>query len=357
MGYLSSFFHRDNWMKPVWGLLGEHDREEFEVHLINDSPGGAFALGYTPHPADQVHAVGTLANGRAAELVRRAQLDLLVELNGYSLTARLPLLGAGLAPVVVGWFNHYATTGLKEVDALIGDAAVVEPEEERYYSERILRVEGSYLSYRVNYPTPDVSPPPCAAAGALTFGSLASLYKLTDQVLDTWAAFLRDAPAVRFFLKNGALTPAANRELLWQRFEERGIPRERVELEGRAEHFAFLETYDRLDVALDPFPYSGGTTTSESIWQGVPVMSLRGDRWASRTSVSILRAAGLDEWCVDSREAYLAACLRVARDARTPARLADLRSGMRARLEASPLFDMASFARGIEALYRDVCGR
>ncbi len=86
-------------------------------------------------------------------------------------------------------------------------------------------------------------------------------------------------------------------------------------------------------------------------------MSLRGDRWASRTSVSILRAAGLDEWCVDSREAYLAACLRVARDARTPARLADLRSGMRARLEASPLFDMASFARGIEALYRDVCGR
>ena len=351
VGYLSSFFHRDNWMKPVRALLEQHDRERFELHLLDDSPAGVRAIGCRPELGDRTHALRGLSNELAIEHVRALDLDLLIDLNGYSVQARLPLLRARLARRVALWFNMYATSGIEEVDFLIGDAAVVDPAEEAFYSERILRVPSCYLAYDVNYPTPPVAAPPCATRAGLCFGSLASLYKLTDAVLDCWAALMCAAPELRLFLKNAGLGELANREFLWRRFEQRAVARERIELEGGAEHFDFLRAYDKLDLALDPFPYSGGTTSSEALWQGVPVLSLRGDRWASRTSASIMRAAGLDDFVLPDLEAYARAALELASAPGTPARLAELRAGMRERLRASKLFAMPAFAREMEALY------
>jgi predicted O-linked N-acetylglucosamine transferase (SPINDLY family) len=142
-----------------------------------------------------------------------------------------------------------------------------------------------------------------------------------------------------------------------ERFARHGIAAERVLMDGPAEHFAFLAAYERVDVALDSFPYSGGTTTMEALWQGVPVLTFNGDRWASRTSRSLLLAAGLDAWCLADRDAFVARAIELARSPATPAELAALRASLRDRLARSPACDGAALCRGLESLYEDIAIR
>jgi predicted O-linked N-acetylglucosamine transferase (SPINDLY family) len=255
------------------------------------------------------------------------------------------------APILVGWFNLYATSGLACFDYLIGDEHVIPAREEPYYAERILRVPHCYLTFQVDYPVSDVAPPPVLATGQLTIGCLASQHKITDHVVQTWAEVLRRSPGVRLLIRNATLSRPEHQDHLAERFARQGISRERLCLEGPAEHYEFLQTYDRIDLALDTFPYSGGTTTMEALWQGVPVVTFDGDRWASRTSVSLLRAAGLDEFVGRDRAEYLEICVRLATVSDGPARLQAFRAGIRERLRNSPVCDAASFARAMEALY------
>lgn len=125
-------------------------------------------------------------------------------------------------------------------------------------------------------------------------------------------------------------------------------------MEGPAEHAAFLAAYERVDIALDTFPYSGGTTTMEALWQGVPVLTFNGDRWAARTSRSLLLAAGLDEWCLADRDAFVARAIALARSPMTPAELVALRGSLRDRLARSPACDGAALCRGLERLYEEI---
>ena len=132
--------------------------------------------------------------------------------------------------------------------------------------------------------------------GRLTFGALASAYKLNDLTLDIWTAYCGPRPTSRLLIRASTLAEPSNRDHLRARLAARGIASERVDLEGGAAHFNFLQSYDRIDIALDTFPYNGGTTTTKALWQGVPVLTYVGDRWVARTSASLLRAAGLDAW-------------------------------------------------------------
>jgi predicted O-linked N-acetylglucosamine transferase (SPINDLY family) len=234
---------------------------------------------------------------------------------------------------------------------------VIEPAEERFYSEKILRVPGSYLTFSVDYPVPDVTPPPCVATGAITFGCLASQYKLTDEVIDAWCQILAACPTARLVLKNTALARASNRDYMRRAFVSCGIDAARFELDGPAEHFAFLQKYADIDIALDPFPYNGGTTTTEAIWQGVPVLAFYGDRWASRTSATILREAGLGDWVADDVAGYIKLAIDWANAADAPQRLDNLRITMRDRLRQSSVCATANFARAMESIYRDLWRR
>jgi protein O-GlcNAc transferase len=352
IGYLSSFFDSPNWMKPVWGLVNNHDRRNVEIHLFSDCAEGPCA-GYERHDRDRCHDISRLSNRDAAASIESSEIDVLVDLNGYSRVPRLAVLALRPAPVQVAWFNMYATSGLSCFDYLIGDEHVVSPEEERFYTERIVRVPGSYLTFDVRYAVPDVADPPAIANGYLTFGCLASQYKITPPVVESWSAILARSASSKLFLKNAALEHQANRDHLADRFRRHGIAADRLELSGPAEHAEFLAAYSRIDVALDTFPYNGGTTTSEAMWQGVPVLTFRGDRWASRQSTSLMRTAGLDDFVGRDVSDYIDRAVRLAEDPQSPPRLTDLRRGMRARLTASPLCDTASFARAMEAKYRE----
>jgi predicted O-linked N-acetylglucosamine transferase (SPINDLY family) len=240
------------------------------------------------------------------------------------------------------------------LDALVGDRWVIPPEEEAFCAEPIRRVAETYLPFTMFYDTPPVVPPPCLARGHVTFGSLGTAYKLTPLTLDIWSAVLRAVPGSRLLLRNRALDYASNRADLVARFAALGIAEERLDLLGGAPHDAFLATYDGIDIALDTFPYNGGTTTAEAIWQGVPLLTFVGDRWAGRTSRSVLMAAGLGDDVAADPAGLVARAAALAAD---PQGLAVRRAGQRQAVAASPACDPAALCRELEAIYEDLAAR
>jgi predicted O-linked N-acetylglucosamine transferase (SPINDLY family) len=298
--------------------------------------------------------VFALDNLELAQLIRDLEIDVLVDLSCYSTVERLPLFLDPPAPATLAWFNMYATSGLPGIQHIVGDHTVAPPAEDGSFTERVHRVAGSYLAFDVLHDTPPVAPPPCLENGFLTFGGLISQYKVTSRMLDIWAELLRRTSTARLLLANRTMGVDSNRSYLLDRLADRGVDTERVILLGPQEHLAFLDYYDRIDVALDSYPYNGGTTTTEALWQGVPVLSFPGDRWVSRTSASLVFAAGLDRWVAPDEDGMLEAAVKLAGDPGTPARLESLRSDMRRRLRSSAACDCAGLARELETIYREV---
>jgi predicted O-linked N-acetylglucosamine transferase (SPINDLY family) len=204
------------------------------------------------------------------------------------------------------------------------------------------------MAFDVFYPAPDVAPPPWMKTGHVTFGSLMSAYKITDQVIASWSRILVGVAGSRLLLRNRALSQPSNRADILARFAANGVGASRLSLEGGGEHLDFLRTYDRIDIALDAFPYNGGTSTAEAIWQGVPLLTFNGDRWASRTSRSILMAAGLGEWVAADQPGFEAMAIRFGGSLDG---LAAIRAGLRARVAASAACDTAGLSRELEAVY------
>jgi len=344
-------------MKSVWGVINHHDRSAFEIHLFSDGNPPSADSGYQDNPLDHVHDARGLSNTDLASLVTRTGIEILVDLNGYSYQRRLGLFMRRPAPANVSWFNMYAPSGVDAFDYIIGDAVVIPTSEEQFYCERVLRVPGSYLAYSMLYPVPDVAPPPCLAAGRINFASLCSQYKITDEVIAVWAMILRQAPYAPLLIKNAELGDPTCRTALQERFGRWEIKPNRVLLEGPAPHEEYLAAYGKTDIALDTFPYNGGTTTMEALWQGVPVLTFKGDRWASRQSCSLLLAAGLGDWCMPDCTSYIARAVAMALSPTTTTELASLRSAMRERLARMPVCDSAGLCRALERIYREVAKR
>jgi len=354
IGYVSAFLSCRNWMKPVWGVLDAHDRRAFEIHLFLDHGLPDKRHGYVPHRRDRIHGLDNLSNEAAAKRVAAAKIDILVDLNAYSHPSRLGLFFRKPAPIQVGWFNTFASSGIDAFDYAVADKAAVAGRERSFYLEEVLFVSGTYLAFAVSYRVPRVVAPPCARSGRITFGCLAPQYKITGDVIRAFAAILRGAPRSRLILKNTCLGDRGNRAAIRARFLRHGASRDQLLLEGPAGHFAFIKTYGRIDVALDTFPYSGGTTTMEALWQGVPVLTFPADRWISRISASLLKAAGLDEWIRPSRRSFIRRAIELAKSRDAGAQLSVLRSSLRDRLLASPAGNVRGLCRQLEDHYRAI---
>jgi tetratricopeptide (TPR) repeat protein len=351
LGYVSGFFAKHNWMKPVWGLIGQHDHARFEIHLFSDGPEPEARHGYRNAPHVRFHLVTGLSNAELARFIKDQEIEILIDLNAFSLPSRLPLYALRPAPIQIAWFNMFATSGSSCFDLLVGDVHVIPPEEEVFYSEKIVRVPGSYLTFQVPYSVPEVGPAPCRAGAPFAFGCLAPQYKITTEVIAAWSRILTGSPGARLVLKNAMLGRPGTLDFVREQFARHSIGADRLVLEGPAEHFEFLGRYRDIDVALDTFPYNGGTTTMEALWQGVPVLSFAGDRWAARISASLLREAGLADFVAPNLEGFIEQAIALARDLDTPLRLDTLRHGMRARLGAASVCDIARFATNMEEIY------
>ena len=290
----------------------------------------------------------SMSDEQAAARIRDDRIHLLLDLSGHMNFNRLPLFAWRAAPVQASWLGYFASTGMRSIDYLLGDTHVLPPGEQAYYTERLRRLPDSYLCFTPPAERVDIGPLPLATNGYATFGCFNHLMKMNDRVVDVWARILHAVPGSRLFLKAQQLDDGPTRETTLARFAGRGIGASRLTLEGRSPRADYLAAYNRIDIALSPFPYPGGTTSVEGLWMGVPVLCRRGDRFLSNICTSMLHSAGLSDWIADDDEAYVARAVAFAADA---PRLAALRTGLRESLLASPLCDARRYARHLEAAF------
>jgi len=293
-------------------------------------------------------AVG-LSDERLARRIRDDGIDILLDLSGHTAHNRLPMFAWKPAPVQASWIGYLGTTGVAAMDYLIADPWTLPESEAPNYTEKIWRLPESYLCFTRPDGDLQVSAAPAMANGYITFGCFNNLTKMNDDVVARWARILQAVPGSRLFLKTAQLSQKTSRGSVNQRFASHGIDAGRLILEGPAPRVELLSSYGRVDVALDPFPYPGITTSVEALWMGVPVLTMAGDRFLSRQGVGINTNAGLPEWIATDADDYVARAVAHAGDL---VRLATLRTGLRQTVMASPLFDAPRFARHFEAALR-----
>jgi protein O-GlcNAc transferase len=332
-------------------LFAAHDRDQVEVYCYSDVAVADQVTQRIKSAADSWCDCLGLTDEVLAQRIRGDRIDLLVDLSGHTAMNRLSLFARKPAPVQVSWLGYPGTTGLQAMDYRLTDA-VADPEGEadRCHSEELYRLPGGFLCYAPPRAAPRVTGLPLAGNGFVTFGSFNNLPKLTAEVLELWAELLRQLPRARLLLKNKFFANALIRQRMLESFGRLGITAERISvLPAEPSIQAHLECYGKVDISLDPFPYNGTTTTFESLWMGVPTVTLSGERHAGRVGTSILTALGLTGHIAATPQQYLDIARGLAGDA---AGLAALRSSLRDRLAGSQLCDAQLFAGKVEAAYR-----
>ncbi|SEB03465.1 tetratricopeptide repeat protein [Paraburkholderia sartisoli] len=286
-----------------------------------------------------------MSDEAAASRIHADGVHILVDLSGHTLYNRLPVFAWKPAPVQVTWLGFFATTGIDAIDYVLGDRHVLPVEEEAHFIEKPWRLLDSYLCFTPPQPEIIIGPLPMVANGVVTFGCLNNIGKIGDDVVALWSRVLHAVPDSRLLLKAPQLDQTVLRTGIADRFLRHGIAAERLILIGRTTRDAHLDAFNQVDIALDPFPYPGGTTSVEGLWMGVPVLTRRGDRFLSHVGESIVNTAGLPAWVAVDDDDYVAKAAAFAAD-RTG--LGALRAGLRQQVLASPLCDAPRFARNLE---------
>jgi protein O-GlcNAc transferase len=299
-----------------------------------------------------------LADTELAQRIREDEIDILVDLAGHTRHSRLPVFARKPAPVQATWLGYLNTTGLAEVDYRITDD-VLDPGPKPYIgiptaqfagvldTEELWRLPGGMCCFAPPRDSPAVAPLPALRTNRLTFGSLHNVFKINGRVLELWSSVLEAVPTARLLLYHHTLQGAARTRIVGH-FTSRGIANDRIDIRQGSSSPGYLEVYSEIDVSLDTFPCTGGVTTCESLWMGVPMLSLRGVRPAGRHSASLLARVGLSEWAVNTPQEYVALAVRWAGDLDN---LARLRAGLRERMLPT-LCDAQRFTRELEEAYR-----
>jgi protein O-GlcNAc transferase len=349
IGYVSPDFRRHVIGQNFLPLLREHDRQFFMVFCYSNVMRPDAVTEEIRFLADGWRDILGISDEAAAELIRADEIDILVDLTLHLAGNRLPVFARKPAPVQASYLAYCGSTGLEAIDYRLSDP-YLDPAgvEMAYYSEETIPLRRSYWCYQPLEACPEASPSPLPAlsAGHVTFGCLNNFAKVSPAALDLWLEILEAVAQARLLL---AAPPGSCREKIRQRFAEQGISCERIEFVGKQPWEGYIRTLQRIDVALDPFPYGGGITTCDALWMGVPVVSGLGSMGVGRGGRSILANIGLPELIAETPRQYLEIAASLAAD--WP-RLSGLRSSLRERMEASPLRDAKGFARDVESAYR-----
>jgi protein O-GlcNAc transferase len=293
-----------------------------------------------------IHGV---SDDKVVEIITADQIDLLVDLSGHTGGGRLNVFARKPAPLQATWFGYFATTGIKAIDYVIADPVVLPPSEETHFVEKVWRLPGTYYCYTPPQFTLDGGPLPALRTGHITFACFNNAAKLNPQVLSCWAEILKALPSSKLYLKSSHFSQPEVVATLTERFEMLGIGMERLIFEAADGFERYLAAYRRVDIALDPFPFTGGATTADALWMGVPVLSLKGQRFISHQGETILNSVGLNDWIASGHDEYIALALAKAGNLEA---LSDLRHSLRERLLASAFVDAVRFSASLEAVWR-----
>ena len=352
VGYVSPDFRRHSVAFFVEPLFEAFDAGSFEVFCYSQvaQPDAVTRRlqSLVPHWRDTTR----MGDAEMAELIRADGIDILVDLAGHTAGNRLQVFSAKPAPVQINWLGYPHSTGLRAMDYRIVDAISDPPDGgvPSLTTEKLLRLAHGFLCYKPPPVAPKPCDPPLLRNGYVTFGSFNNPSKLSIQAIEAWAQVLREVKGSRLLLKGKAFSDAATRDALVGQFGQRGIAAQRINILGMLDSVTdHLSLYNDMDIALDPFPYNGATTTCEALWMGVPVVCLMGDRHAARVGASLLTHIGRSEWVAASAKDYVGRAVQLAGD---PAALMHWRSMLRDTMAGSRLCDKTAFAREMEANLR-----
>jgi protein O-GlcNAc transferase len=355
IGYVSADFRRHAVAFFIEPILAHHNKQDVEVfcyyaHTLEDE--------FTARiRADADHWIGChgMSDQQLAERIHADGVDILVDLAGHSAGNRLLAFARKPAPVQASFIGYPSTTGLRSIDYRITDGYAEPPGQSEHVNvETLWRLPEIFCCYAAHPSSPAViDHPPHEDNGYITFGCFNNYAKVSDGAIVLWAAIMERVPGSRLMLEILGLDNPGMREGVEQRFARLGIDPARLILIVNDRRNQFV-LYNRIDIALDPFPCNGGTTSFDTLWMGVPFVTLAGTNFISRLGVTILHNDGLDELIAANEKEYIQIASDLALD---PARLRQLRSGLRERTRASPLMDIARFTRHLEQAYRAMWAR
>lgn len=348
IGYISPDFRQHPVMDFSRTLFTDFNHNKFEVF--------AYYTGTVDDTTEKIEksvTKFTCIHGEndesAAKLIADDGVDILVDLSGHTANSCLPILAYKPAPVQICGLGYFNTTGLNTVDYFIGDQYCDNGNTEEFFVEKIIRLPNSHFCYCPKQKFPEIKDLPSIKKGYITFGSFNNFAKVNDEVVAVWSNILKNIPNSKIILKSKGFAFADVCKVVYERFAEVGIKQERVELRGFSTNY--LEEYNEIDIALDPFPYTGGATTCEALYMGVPVVTLCGDTHGSRFGYSILKNIGLEDWIACNKAEYVEKAISFAKDS---AQLVHLRKTLRIMMEKSPLMDRKLYMGNIEKEYESM---
>jgi protein O-GlcNAc transferase len=350
IGYLSPDFHRHPVGYLINAVLANYDRERFEVHCYYSRNAADDFTDRFREQTDGWFDCHQSSDLEVAQQIRDDGIDILVDLAGHTAFNRLPVFALKPAPIQVSWLGYFNTTGLATMDYLITDRHSLSDEEAAQFVERVVHLPNC----RFCYTPPAVAPTPSwesRKSEGTCFGSFNNTGKLSPDTVKTWAGLLLKLPDSRLILKWKTLETEELRKLVRDQFGACGIAADRLDLRGFSPHPEMLAQYGDVDLALDPFPFSGGITSLEALWMGVPVITLNGDRPAGRQTAAFLSVLGLEELVAADHAEYIEIAASLARDR---GRRQELSTTLRMRMANSPLCDARAFTRDLEKLYLEM---
>ncbi len=367
IGYHCAFMHSDTVRYMMRNVLQAHDRTRFEIYgysprVVPPDIAQTFdvlrstAAKQSPHSVLPMGAVPAIPTRDFVAMVRGDDIDVFVELTGFSMGHRFVDMASRCAPVQVSFLNHTGPSQVPNVDYILADHIGASDSDQPYYSETIYRLPSCFFCFDYRgYFAPPISPePPSTGNGHTTFGAFGYGGKFNERMIEIWARLLHRVPHSVLHLQNSQMNDEDCRRFIAGKFHRYGIQRDRLVLAPGTSREKLLETYNQIDVSLDTWPYCGGNTIAESLWMGVPVVSLTGDRFSSRYGASLLAAAGCGDLVGETPEHYVEIASGLAADL---PRLLLLRQNLRRMSIENGLGDSERFARDLENAYVEMLRR
>ena len=346
VGWVTADFHHQHpvniFMQPVLARL---DRKQFEVFMYHTGIAHDEQTQLARRRCEHWIEATTLTNLQLSRRIEADGIDMVMDLSGHTSMNRMAMLAKRVAPVQVSFLGYPGTTGVPNIDWMLTDAVVAPPGSESLFTEQISRLPNTVFCYapEVDYPFPAYGAE--HAQRPLTFGSFNNVPKLTPHTIKLWSAILNELPESRLVLKAPSFKDESAIRAFRERFEKEGVAAERIDFRGPVGLSEMMAEYADIDIALDPVPYNGGTTSLQAMWMGVPVVTQMGAHFVSRMGASFMTTAGLSEWVAKDDDDYVAIAKKMGSDRKA---LLSLKKGLRKRLQAKQGWDIKAHTRAIE---------
>ncbi|MBR1647557.1 MAG: hypothetical protein IJ685_12390 [Selenomonadaceae bacterium] len=348
VGFLSADFHQHPVTYWSFALLTQLDKKFFDTYFYSAHSFVDDMTQTIQATAHEWRDIEKLSDENAAKIIRDDEIDILFDLSGHTAGNRLRVAAYRPATVQISGIGYINSTGLDCFDYFLSDVHCAG--DESWFTEKLIRMPQTHFCYNSQLTKVEhATEPPCLRKGYVTFGSFNNFVKVTDKMLSVWKKILDRVPNSRLLLKHKVFNSDDSKNFISERLKTLGFDVSRVDMRGYS--FDYLEQYNEMDIALDTFPYTGGVTTCEAFWMGVPVVSLYGDNHGTRFGLSMLTNVGLPELAVDNVDEYISRAVMLANDFEL---LTLLRRNLRGMMKKSPLMDGNAYVREIEKIFAEI---